>query len=178
MTWLQSVALALAAGACALAAVLLGDRWWLLLAAGLTELTLDERFAIHERLRDRVLAPHHISVPFLPWVAPGDFLLLIYAIAGLLLLPRSWHLFKRDPWSRRLLLLAAVLAAAAVGFDSINPADWTVVQERFEQSLEECAELATDLFVLAAIVLRLISPESSERSPSKMPEDQELQTVS
>jgi hypothetical protein len=177
MTWLQSTVLALAAGACALASVLLRDRLWLLLAAGFLVLTLDERFAIHERIRDQILAPHHVSVPFLPWIAPGDFLLLLYAVAALLLMPKFWRLFNRDSWSMRLLVLGGVLAAAAVGFDSINPADWTVVQERYEQSLEECCELATDLFVLAAIVLRLIAPETHEPHRQDRPEHPALEKI-
>src|SRR5918995_4015904 len=76
MTWLQSVVLVLAAAGSMLIAYVLrlsGTRrvtaWWVL-AAGFGGLAFDERFAIHERVRDGVLAPRDITVPFLPWVAP------------------------------------------------------------------------------------------------------------
>ena len=45
-------------------------RPWQLPAVGFAAPAVDERFAPHEQLRDGVLAPRGISVPFLPWVAP------------------------------------------------------------------------------------------------------------
>ena len=139
MTWLQSVVLVVAAVAAALAEVAArvrgidSHRRWLIVVAGFSLLAVDERFAIHERVRDGVLAPRGISVPFLPWVAPGDFLLLGLAVAGV------------------------TMAAVAVGVDSINPASWTVAQERVQQTLEECVELASGLSLLTAVLLRLLS---------------------
>src|SRR5699024_4666997 len=43
-----------------------------LLALGFAALAFDERFAIHERVRDGVLAPRDVRLPGLTWVAPGD----------------------------------------------------------------------------------------------------------
>src|ERR671921_2149523 len=68
MTWLQSVILVVSGCAAALIAALLrhtgaGTRarmpWWLL-ASGFAALAVDERFAIHERVRDGILAPHGV----------------------------------------------------------------------------------------------------------------------
>ncbi len=61
-------------------------RPWQLLAVGFAAPAVDERFALHERLRDAVLAPRGISVPFLPWVAPGDFLVMLIAVTRLTVL--------------------------------------------------------------------------------------------
>jgi len=158
MTWLQSVVLTTAAAASALAAVVdfRRVRLWLLLAAGFLALAIDERFALHERLRDNFLAPRGVALPFLPWVAPGDFLLLVGAVAGLLLLPHLLPLFRYDRSALRALWLGVACAALAVGVDSVDPQTWTIAQERVQQSLEECLELISDLSLCTAIALRLI----------------------
>lgn len=170
MTWLQSVTLVLAAGGCALlgwlaprfAAHLTGTdapagarSTWLLLGAGFGGLALDERFALHERVRDGYLAPRGVSVPFLPWVAPGDFLVLLVAVAGLAFLPRVVRAFTGDRLALGTLIAGVGLAVVAVGLDSVDPATWTLAAERLEQTLEECIELASGLALLAAVVLRL-----------------------
>ena len=162
MTWLQSVVLVL----CAAAAVLVAHalrltggarrRTWLLLAAGFGALAVDERFALHERVRDGVLAPRGVTVP-LPWVAPGDFLVLGIGVAGLLALPLVWRAVRDDPASRTALLLGVGLAVVAVGLDSVDPSTWTVQAERVQQSGEEVIELGSGLALLAAVVLRLLT---------------------
>lgn len=165
MTWLQSVVLVLASAAALLLAVLLrlrGDttterRPWQVLALGFAALAVDERFALHERVRDGVLAPRGISVPFLPWVAPGDFLVLVIGVVGLAVLPLVLRGLKGDLTARRLFLLGVGLAAVAVGADSIDPAAWSLETERVQQSLEEVVELAAGLCLLGAVLLRLLS---------------------
>ncbi|MDA0566668.1 hypothetical protein LG943_20475 [Streptomonospora sp. S1-112] len=166
MTWVQSVVLVLAAAGALLVAFVLrrtegggtgGARtgvWWLL-AAGFAVLALDERFALHERVRDGYLAPRGVTVPFLPWVAPGDFLVMGLALVGLALLPAVWRAVRVDTASRNALVAGVLLAVVAVGIDSVDPATWTVAAERVQQSLEEVVELGSGLAFLAAIVLRL-----------------------
>jgi hypothetical protein len=157
MTWLQSVLLVVASAGAAMIAIAdrSRSRMWLVLAVGFGGLALDERFTIHERVRDTLLAPRHVAVPFLPWVAPGDFLLLAYGVVGLTLLPSVIAVFRPDRPATRALILGVLFASVAAGVDSINPATWTIGQERIQQSLEECIELASDLSLLAAILLRL-----------------------
>lgn len=165
MTWLQSVVLVLAGVAAALVALVLRlvgqpaahRRPWWVLAAGFVALALDERFAVHERVRDGVLAPRGVTVPFLPWVAPGDFLILAVAVVGLALLPMVWRALAADPASRRALALGVGLAVVAVGLDSIDPSTWSVGAERVQQSTEEVIELASGLAFLACVVLRLLT---------------------
>jgi hypothetical protein len=172
MTWLQSVVLVVAAVAAALAVVAArvrgidGPRRWLIVAAGFSVLAVDERFAIHERVRDGVLAPRGISVPFLPWVAPGDFLLLGVAVVGVTMLPVVLRLFRPDPLAMRAVVAGVVLAAVAVGVDSIDPASWTVAQERLQQTLEECVELASGLSLLTAVLLRSLSLAGGRDNPA------------
>lgn len=161
MTWLQSVTLVLgAAGAVLVAFIqrLSGGRtvtaWWVL-AAGFAVLAFDERFAVHERVRDRVLAPRGVAVPFLPWVAPGDFLLVAVGLVGLALLPMVWRALRVDRGASTALSIGVGLAVVAVGMDSIDPSTWTTQAERIEQTAEEMVELASALALLAAVALRL-----------------------
>lgn len=189
MTWLQSVALVVAAVTALLTAHLLrltmpgtattdadaggaradldaADRGdgrvragvgpWLLLAAGLAALAIDERFALHERLRDGVLAPRGVTVPFLPWVGAGDFLLLAVGLVGLAVLPMVWRAIGPDAGARRALLVGVGLAVVAVGMDSVDPTTWTTSAERVEQTVEEVVELASALALLAAVALHLL----------------------
>jgi hypothetical protein len=164
MTWLQSVVLVVAGCLCALVALVVrrtGARprewrsWWLF-AAGFGALAVDERFAIHERVRDSVLAPRGVSVPFLPWVAPGDFLVMLIALAGLAALPLVWGAVRADRGARTALLVAVGLGLLAVGVDSIDPASWTVQGERLQQTLEEVVEQACGMALLACVALRLL----------------------
>ena len=162
MTWLQSVVLVLAAAACLLVGWLSvrlehpHTRAWWLLAGAFAALTLDERFAVHERVRDGFLAPRRVSVPLLPWVAPGDFLMLAVATAGLLALPTIVRAVRPEPWALRALVTGVVLGAAAVGLDSIDPSTWSVAAERAQQSAEEVIELGSGLALLGAMTFRLL----------------------
>jgi hypothetical protein len=180
MTWLQSVALVLAAAAALLAAQVLqlrdvrpstdpaaasasrnpgratGSGAWRMLAAGLVALAVDERFALHERVRDGILAPRDVTVPFLPWVGPGDFLLLAVGVVGLAVLPVVWRAMGDDYGARRALVLGVGLAVVAVGMDSIDPTTWTAQAERVQQTTEEVIEYGSGLALLAAVALRLL----------------------
>lgn len=164
MTWLQSVVLVVAGCASALVATLAvrlgsqaaGRPWWLL-AVGFGGLALDERFALHERVRDGYLAPRGVVVPFLPWVAPGDFVVMAIALAGLAVLPLVWRGVMDDVWARRALALGVTLAVVSVGLDSVDPSTWSVAQERLQQSVEEMIELGSGMALLAAVLLRLMS---------------------
>lgn len=169
MTWLQSVVLVLAGSASALMSFLLGmsrepaprRRTWLLMAAGFGALALDERFAVHERIRDGVLAPRGVTIPFLPWVAPGDFLVMGIALGGLALLPSVWRAVSVDAAARSALVAGVLLALVAVGMDSIDPSTWSIGAERLQQTVEEVFEMSAGLCFLAAVGLRLLGHLSS-----------------
>lgn len=162
MTWLESVLLVLCAAVCLLlaaAARFRGERAgfrWLVLAAGFGFLALDERFALHERLRDGYLAPRDIAPPFLPWVAAGDFLLLGYGVVALALLPVVLRGFAGHPRARGLLLAGAGLAALAVAGDSLNVHAMSQTMEIREQTAEEIVELAGCTCLLLAVWLRFL----------------------
>ncbi len=195
MTWVQSVILVLTSAAALLVGMLtrmsrhstgwhptgsaqptertplgwVAARLWWFVAAGFLAMALDERFAIHERVRDRILAPRDIHLPFLPWVGPGDFLMLLVALCGLVVFPLLYRALGPDPAARRSLVLGLVLAVIAVGADSIDPAGMSIEMERLEQTAEECLEYGAALGFLVAVVLRLLSLLGRVAVPTEFP---------
>ncbi|MFN8029025.1 MAG: hypothetical protein U0Q10_01520 [Dermatophilaceae bacterium] len=179
MTWIQTVFLVLAASASALAAVVGRLRGWSrgarlvhwLLAAGMVYLALDDRFAVHERIRDRILAPRDIRIQGLSWLAPGDFQMLFVAIAGLIFLPFVLRALRADKTALVLFCLGALTAAIAIGMDTIDPATMPMTVERLEQTLEECLELVADALFLAALGVRVLGliGELADSAPGSGP---------
>lgn len=147
---------ALVAFSAGAAAWLKGERecsdWWLL-GAGFFYFALDDRFAIHERIRDKILIPNDINLPFLPWVGPGDFILLIYAAIGIALLPRFARLFRINRKALILLFSAVTVAFIAVMMDSVDINTFSIDAQRFEQTVEECLELIAQVLFLQAFVV-------------------------
>lgn len=175
MTWFQSVTLVVT-GVVSLVAWCVGRivgrvprAGFALLAVGFAALAFDERFAVHERIRDGVLAPRGISLPLLSWIAPGDFLLLLVAIVGLVLLPTALRPIRSDRWALTPFVVGVGLSLLAVGTDSIDPSTWSVQGERIQQTLEECIELWAGLAYLAAVTLALMTllDEHLPRLPSQ-----------
>ncbi|KRE35073.1 hypothetical protein ASG73_17180 [Janibacter sp. Soil728] len=175
MTWFQSVTLVVA-GMVSLCAWFVcrtvrrvPRAGYALLALGFAALAFDERFAVHERIRDGVLAPRGISLPLLTWIAPGDFLLLLVAIVGLVLLPTVLRPIRSDRWALTPFVIGVTLSLLAVGTDSIDPSTWSLQGERVQQTLEECVELWAGLAYLAAVTNSLMTllEEYLVRPPSQ-----------
>lgn len=158
MTWLQSTILVLCAAVCAAHA---GQSWlmsgrllpWAPLSAGFLALALDERFAIHERVRESALSDTGIG---LPWGAPGDLLLPVYAVVGLLALPALLGAVGHDRTAWRLLVGAVALCAVVVGIDTVDPDAMSVSVERLEQTTEEVLELLAGTLILLSLLLSLV----------------------
>jgi hypothetical protein len=160
MTWMESIILftiGLTGLTGAAAAYLEEDdasaRRWFLLGAAFLVMSLDERFALHERVRDRILAPRGIHLfPFF-WTAPGDFVLLLEALVGVATLPFFWPLFKERPAARRCLYGAVLASLSAVLMDSVDIKPWPAAGQRLEQFWEEILETAGMLLFLNAFTL-------------------------
>lgn len=127
-------------------------RRWLLLGAGFFWLCLDDRFAIHERIRDGLLAPRGVSIPFLP-VAPGDFILLIYMLFGLAVLPWLLPLWQQHFAARRRFIAGVIVAACAVLLDALDIHSLGQDALRLEQTIEECLELVAQLLFMQGVFL-------------------------
>ena len=125
---------------------------WLCLSAGFVVLAADERVAIHERLRDRLLAPNGIDLPFVPWAQPGDIVLVVVALVGLATIPWLYAVFRDRPEARAWFVLAVVLALIAVGLDTLPIETYSTTAERLFQTGEEIIELAAATSFLSAVL--------------------------
>ena len=153
---------------------LAGLLWWrsradrtvmALLALGFFALAVDERVAIHERLRDRVLAPRDVTLPFIPWGEPGDIVLVVVAIIGLLGLRLVLPVFAADPRARMWFLAGVLLAVVAVALDTLPIESYELRYEIYFQSGEEAIELAAATCFLSAMLCLVESRRPAGSSP-------------
>jgi hypothetical protein len=125
---------------------------WAALGAGMFFLALDERFQLHERLREGVLKPNGIGTD-LPGIAPGDFVLVLYALAGIAL---CWLLYRWLGGAARAWLVAAILlGVVATSMDAADLHGESVELVRTEQFIEEILETLTQMSFFAATLLHL-----------------------
>jgi hypothetical protein len=125
---------------------------WLVLGCSFFWLALDDRFAIHERIRDSFLAPRHVAIPFLP-IAAGDFVLLFYMAVGLLILKWLLPIFRETKTIRNRFLAGIAVSVLVVTVDAYDIHRLDINAERLEQTVEEVFELiAQTLFLQGAII--------------------------
>lgn len=169
LAWWESVLLALSSFTCLLLA---WDAWvreerrtvragWLTAAAGFALLALDERFAVHERIRDRFLKPTGIRL--FPWMEAGDWLIPLYALTGLAVAWGIWRLLDR-PQARRFFAAALVLAFCAAAMDTVDVRSLNLAMERLLQSVEEIVEALAMTAFLSAFLLVLATRLNDTRT--------------
>jgi uncharacterized protein with PQ loop repeat len=125
---------------------------WLVLGCSFFWLALDDRFAIHERIRDSFLAPRHVAIPFLP-IAAGDFVLLFYMAVGLLTLKWLLPIFQETKVIRNRFLAGIAVSVLVIVVDAYDIHRLDINAERLEQTVEEVFELiAQTLFLQGAII--------------------------
>jgi hypothetical protein len=135
---------------------------WLVLGCSFFWLALDDRFAIHERIRDKFLAPHHVAIPFLP-IAAGDFVLLFYMAVGLLTLKWLLPIFQETKTIRNRFLAGIAVSVLVITVDAYDIHRLDINAERLEQTVEEVFELiAQTLFLQGAIIAWFKSISQSE----------------
>ena len=164
MTWMESLLLFIIAITAGLAAMLchlksdkISFRLWSTFSIGFLYLTLDERFAIHERIRDNLLAPMRIKLPLFFWTRYGDFILLVFLVAGLAFSFKMVNILKHRKISYILFVTGLLFAAAAVLLDSFEFTGYSLEVQRWEQFLEEILEIISMLFFFNAVFLRFTS---------------------
>lgn len=129
-------------------------RWiWAVFALGFVFLALDERFRIHENLRDTFIRPAGLFTDF-RYVSPGDVVLYAYLLVGLgfaWVLFRELRLYLRSLWYFG---AALAVAATAVSIDSLPhevTRSWPVSQDGI-QIYEELGEIWAQLLFLLAFL--------------------------
>lgn len=128
---------------------------WLVFALGFLFLALDERFEIHEALREGIIAQHG-EVSIIPWARPADIGLYLYLVIGLMM--GAFLVSELRVGYRGLLLfgLAVAVAASVTVVDSL-PKDltrqWPLEFRRFLTSVfEESGEIWAQLLFLLSFL--------------------------
>ena len=129
---------------------------WTLLGIGFLYFCLDERFAFHERLRDKVLVPLGFKIPGLFWVAPGDYLMLVFMVLGIALVPRFIELFEQDRSAKSIFYAAIGLSALAIIADSFDYKVYSIEIQRLEQFWEQMVKTAAMVLFLNAFMQRFL----------------------
>ncbi|MBN1499914.1 MAG: hypothetical protein JW982_07160 [Spirochaetes bacterium] len=127
--------------------------FWFLLTGSFLLFAFDERFAVHERFRDKIIAPADIRIPFITWTSPGDYILLFVMAAGLIMFFRLIRLFRYRKMTYVFFITAVSLSAAAVIMDSFDMTGYPVFYQRTEQFIEEIIETSAMLFFMNTFFL-------------------------
>lgn len=160
MTWFESVILFTCAMFAFLSAVFsyLQDekkQYMLFGALGVffIGLSLDERFALHERIRTMIQASRIKKSPLFFWTDPGDFILITLLFTSLLFLPLYFNIFKQRKSSLLLFLTGLGISSVAILMDSFPAKGYSIELQRLLQYIEEVLETFGMLFFLNSLFL-------------------------
>ena len=131
---------------------------WLVFAVGFILLGLDERFGIHEALRNEVFRPAELFVGN-PYLVDGEAGLFLFFFIGLVFTPFLIGELRRWPPATTLFTAALVLTLATIVVDSVKDsamADWPFQQYRFwDYVFEEVGEIWAQLLFLLSFLIVL-----------------------
>jgi len=160
MTWFESMLLYTAtllafaiAGVEFLTSTVKKTVLWSLYGVGFLFLTLDERFALHERVRDSILIPNDIHPGLFFWTSPGDYILVIMALCALALAPVYYRLFAERKSALFLKAAGFVIALFAVFLDSLHVKELAMESQRLLQFYEEILETVAMVLFCSSLFL-------------------------
>jgi hypothetical protein len=130
------------------------NKVWFLFVMGFLYLTIDERFMVHEKIREQILKPNHLNIDFLFWVEKGDYVLIFLMVTGLFFVPMIWKELKSDKEATLFFLIAIFCSAVAVGLDTISLKGMSLQLQYVIQYFEEIAETAAMVCFLNAIMMK------------------------
>jgi len=126
---------------------------WVAFAIGFVVLGIDERFDLHEAVRDSVLRPNGILVD-LPYIVPGDVGLYLFYAIGLGFAALLGRELRRWPPAPALLGTGFALGLGVVIIDSLSDAtlrSWPLAT-LWDYPFEEIGELWAQLLCLLAFL--------------------------
>ncbi len=113
---------------------------WILLSVAFLYLAIDERFMLHEAIREKVLKPNHIYLNFLFWIEKGDYVLIAFMVIGLSLLPLVLNEIKSSRKAFLFFIAGILCSALAVGADTIDLHGLNLPVQYSIQYIEEILE--------------------------------------
>jgi cation transport ATPase len=102
-----------------------------------------------------VLAPARIKAFIFPWTDYGDFVLLVFLLAGLIMVPFFWKLLRKRRAALVFFIAAAIVSAGAISLDSLDMEKYGNQAFRMEQFFEELLETTAMILFLNAFFYSL-----------------------
>ncbi len=149
---------------------------WGVFALGFVVFALDERFNIHEALRDDFFEPSGVFVD-LPWLISGDVGLYLFFLIGLAFTPFLWDELRRGRLAVVLYLAALALTLPTIVIDGLPdramvhwPAHrfWDYTFEELGEVWAQFLFLLSFLAVLSARLAQLDHVSEKPRGTSEM----------
>ncbi len=132
-------------------------RWaWALVALGFLLFALDERFNIHEALRDELFRPAGVFVG-ISWLIDGDVGLYVFLLVGLAVAPFLLRDLRRPPLGLLLFITALFLTLPTIIIDSLRDRvlqDWEY-RLFWDYTFEEVGEIWAQLLFLCSFLVVL-----------------------
>ena len=125
---------------------------WLVLALGFFFLSLDEQFEIHEKVRDSLLIPRGVLTD-VPGLKPGDIVLPLYAVAGVVMTFTLVADLKRHRRSLVFFVAALALIVVTAFQDSLS---WSVLSTRPVRPYQIVAEEVGEVWSQALFAVSLV----------------------
>lgn len=110
------------------------------IVAGFFYLFLDEKFAIHEYIREQILKPNKIKIDILYWMEPGDYALLGVLILGLITAIFLLKELKKNKRGFIFFIIGVLFSIMAVLDDSLNLKGMNIEIQKMIQYAEEIIE--------------------------------------
>ena len=127
---------------------------WILFCIGFLYLTADEKFAIHEKIREMILKPREIQISWLFWVEKGDYVLLALMLLGIAILPLVLREMQSNKKAFVYFISAVGFSIVAVVIDSINLKIFTPSFQKLLQYIEVLFETGGMLFFLNSFMVK------------------------
>ncbi|HYH04504.1 MAG TPA: hypothetical protein VEC37_15535 [Bacillota bacterium] len=132
------------------------NQTWILFSIGFFYLTMDEIFAIHEKIRELILKPGEIQIPWLFWVEKGDYVLLVLMLTGILILPFVLREMQNNSKAWWYFISAVGFSTVAVVIDSIYLEEFSSGIQKLLQYIEVLCETGGMLFFLNSFKIKLL----------------------
>ncbi len=132
-----------------------------IITMGFFYLFLDEKFGIHENIRERILKPNGIKIDFLYWMEPGDYALLGILILGLITAMFLLKELKKNKRGFIFFTIGVLFSIMAVLDDSLNLKGMNIEIQKMIQYAEEIIETCGMICFLNSVVTVMLQNKNS-----------------
>lgn len=131
-----------------------------IITLGFFYLFIDEKFGIHENIRERILKPNGVKIDFLYWMEPGDYALLGILIMGIIMALIIFKELKENKRGFLFFIIGVCFSAIAVLDDSMNLRGMDINIQKMVQYAEEILETCGMVCFLNSVVTVMLQEKN------------------